>query len=241
MSLNHVVVNNNKYDPKLDVRFNRVLVDDFIEFNDGLIYNGQILTQVTNGVNTLYFRDQNGNLIPLAPGGSSRIFQQLAINFFIGPGSPFISLYDISDAIGSLQIPANTIKVGDQFVLVGHGSVTSNASNQICQLQLLLGPVVLLANYNMVIPNLPAGSLYDYRFECLCYEVGGPSFATMKSFGYIHFNDKQGLTHSLYFEETNNISFQTDVTQSFDIEFKWTSTTSGNQLIVHTNSIYKTT
>ena len=68
MSLNHLVIENIKYDPKLNVRFKTALIDDNIEFKDDLLYNGQILTQLFNGLNTLYFRNQSNNLVPISSG-----------------------------------------------------------------------------------------------------------------------------------------------------------------------------
>ena len=239
MSLNHVIVNNLKYDPKLNARFKTVLIDDNIEFNDGLTYNGQLLTQVEGGVNTLYFRDQNGVLIPLAPGGKMRTFQQLANNFTIGVGTGFISMFDITDAIGKLQVQANTIKVGNTFNIEGHGEIFTGSANQICEIELSLGPASLVNSGNIILPNLPSGSYYDYRIESITYQTGSLGTAIAKTFGYIHFTNAQGVTKTEYLESTNNISYETDVTQSFDLNFRWISTNPGDNIIVHTNAIYK--
>ena len=237
MSLNHLVIENIKYDPKLNVRFKTTLIDDNIEFKDDLLYNGQILTQLFNGLNTLYFRNQSNNLVPLSS-GKQRIFQQLAPNFNIGTGTGETVMIDTNGAIGSLEIPANSTTVGNKFIFEGHGTLVTASANHICRIRVRIGGIMIGDSGNQSLPNLASSSFYDYKIKTLTYQIGSPGIASIKCFGTFHFIDQQGDTHTIYVNTDNNTTYETITTQTLTITFEWVSTGS-DQLSVHTNTVYR--
>ena len=236
MSLNHIVLQNDKHDPKLNVRFKTVLVDDNIEFKDDLLYNGQISTEINNGINTLVFRNQTNNLVPLSS-GKQRIFQQLAPNFNIGTNVGETVMIDTNGAIGSLEILGNSTNIGNKFIFEGHGTIATSSSNQICRIRLRIGGVQIGDSGEQTLPNL-SSSFYDYQIKTLTYEIGPAGTASIKCFGIFHFIDQQGDTHTIYVNTNNNTTYETVTTQTLTITFEWISTGS-DQLSVHTNTVYR--
>ena len=237
MSLNHIVLENDKHDPKLNVRFKTVLIDDNIQFKDDLLYNGQLSTENFNGINTLVFRNQTNNLVPLSS-GKQRIFQQLAPNFNIGTNVGETVMIDTNGGIGSLEIPANSTNVGNKFIFQGHGILLTSSANQICRIRIRIGGVQIGDSGEQTLPNLSSTSFYDYEIKTLTYEIGPAGVASIKCFGTFHFVDQQGDTHTIYVNTNNNTTYETVTTQTLTITFEWVSTGT-DQLSVHTNTVYR--
>jgi len=233
MSLNHLVQENTKDIYSQNLRGNDIKCNT-VTFNDPLLANGQIKTEVNpNGnQNELLYRNENNVFQPIS-NSYQRVYQQLSPYFTIPSNNQLHSLYDTTNGIGSSTIKANTLRKGSVIKMTGNGFIETASSNQNFDI------VFTKAGYALGVlsgqlPNINQTD-YEYRLEATVYATGEPNTAIVRSHGKFSIADNQGNNGLYYIDYENTATFRTDIDENLDVKFKFIN--GGNTLEAHESNI----
>lgn len=233
MSLNHLVQANTKYIYNQDLRANDIKLNT-ITFNDPLLSNGKLKTEVnSNGnQNELLYRNENGIYQPLS-NSYQRVYQQLSPYFTIPSNNQLHSLYDATNGIGSTTIKGNTLRKGSIIKMTGNGFIETQSSNQNFDLVFAKAGYVL-GVLSGQLPNISQTD-YEYNVEATVYATGEPNTAIVRSHGTFSIADSQGNTGLYFIDYENTATFRTDIDENLDVKFKFVNI--GNTLEAHESKI----
>ena len=161
-----------------------------------------------------------------------RNYEQLSPVVDIVGGQPETSIFNLTGALGSNLIPANTVRKGSKYKVYSHGRIETNGANKSFEIKTKLGNAIIETK-TITLPNLNNGSIYEFNGEILLYEIGDAGTAIAKSFFNFKFTDQQGLTENYFIDETNSTTFQTTTDAIADITVRWLNGNGGNILSCH--------
>jgi hypothetical protein len=167
-----------------------------------------------------------------------RAYEQLSDNVVITGLDGEQSIFNTTGAIGSNNIPANTVRVGSKYKIYSHGTIETNGANQSFILNTKLNNAIIETK-TITLPNLNNGSFYELTGEILLYQIGDAGTAVAKSFFNFKFTDQQGLTENYFIDETNNTTFQTTADATADITINWNNQNVANIFKCHSLSFSK--
>jgi hypothetical protein len=167
-----------------------------------------------------------------------RVYEQLSDNVVVLGTEGEKSIFNTTGAIGSNNIPANTVRVGSKYKIYSHGEIETNGSNQSFILNTKLGTSIIETK-TITLPNLNNGSFYELNGDILLYQIGDAGTAVAKSFFNFNFTDQQGLSENYFIDETNNTTFQTTSDANADITINWNNQNVANIFKCHSLSFSK--
>ena len=204
MSLNHLIYPLENDDERLNVKFRNVYCDNL---------NAGNITQTFNNLR-------------------NRTYEQLSPDVLVVGGQGEATLFDLTDALGSNLIPANSTRKGTKYLITSHGDIeTVGANNDIILLVKL--NTAIMETIAITLPNLTTGTYFTFNGEILFYEIGNAGTAVAKSFFKLTITDIQGLSEVTFANGTNNTTVQTTADNLLDMTCEWSSNNSSNIFSTH--------
>lgn len=204
MSLNHFIYDLVPEDEKLDVRFKDVYCDNLLAGN---------IAQTLNNLR-------------------NRTYEQLSPDVLVVGGQGEATLFDLTDALGSNLIPANSTRKGTKYMITSHGDIETVGANNDIILQVKLNSAIL-ETITVILPNLNNGTFFTFDGEILFYEIGDAGTAFAKSFFKLTITDTQGLSEVTFANGTNNTTVQTTADNLLDMTVEWSSNNANNKFSTH--------
>ena len=204
MSLNHVIYPLENDDERLNVKFRNVYCDNLLAGNIAQTFN---------------------NL-------RNRTYEQLSPDVLIVGGQGEATLFDLTDALGSNLIPADSTRKGTKYMITSHGTIETAGANNDIILQVKLNTAIM-ETISITLPNLNNGTYFTFDGEILFYEIGNAGTAVAKSFFKLTITDIQGLSEVTFANGTNNTTVQTTADNLLDMTCEWSSNNSNNIFSTH--------
>lgn len=135
----------------------------------------------------------------------------------------------INGGVGSLSVPANFFKVGDSFRAVIAG-VLNVANNQTITIRVKDGTSILADSGAKTITNI-AGDVFSLNVDFTVRALGGPGVASIVTLGTFHYTKtSNGVTEGFAFNNINNTTFDTTISNTLDITVQWGAANVANSI-----------
>lgn len=145
----------------------------------------------------------------------------------------------IGDTIGDMTINANTLAVGDSYVLKIMGYITA-AENSDITLAINTDTSGVLMDLRNVILKEATNKMYNLEFTFTVRSIGGSGVASIFTTGTLNYTGEASkLAIGVYEAELKTSGFTTLVNNRFDVIAEWSSTELGNQINSETMTFYK--
>ena len=173
---------------------------------------------------------------PQGPAGLVGKASQILPTAFITPGEAG-SL--IGDTAGTMTISANTMAVGDTYVLKITGYITA-AEDADITFGIGTDNSGLFMDLRHVILEAVIDRMYNLEFTFTVRAIGGSGVASVYTTGILNYaGEASKLAVGLYEAELKSSGFTTLVNNRFDVTAEWSSTEVGNRVNSQTMNFYK--
>lgn len=136
----------------------------------------------------------------------------------------------INGGVGSLSVPANSFVVGDSFRSVASG-VMNAANNQTIRVRVKTGSIVLLDSGVQNLTNSIINDIWSLNVDFTIRQIGAAGVASIVSLGTFHYTKtNNGTVEGFSFNNINNTTFNTTVSNTLDITVQWGSNNAGNSI-----------
>lgn len=132
----------------------------------------------------------------------------------------------IDGGIGSLTVPANGFKVGDTFS-AKFGGIVSAANTETLTIRVKSGSVILGTD-TITFPNTTTRP-WQFFVTFIIGQIGGTGVASIKTNGLFTFNNSNTILGG-GFDNLNNTTFDTTISNTLDFTIQWGSTNSSNSI-----------
>ncbi len=147
----------------------------------------------------------------------------------------------INGGEGSLIIPANSFNIGDSFKAV-FGGVMNAANNQTIRIRVKAGSVVLLDSGVQTLTNSIISDIWSLNVDFTIRQLGAAGVASIVTLATFHYTKTNNATvEGFAFNNINNTTFDTTVSNTLDVTVQWGSTNASNSIysdIFILNKIY---
>jgi hypothetical protein len=245
MSLNHFVDFNTSNFEELDcycgtlTTFNNLTTKKKLAFDNDATdpLNYGYLSVPLRQDNTAQLVFNNWNVEQSINNSYQRFFQQMVSQSAITQPS-YTQLINRTSLIGDLPvIRANTTHIGTSYKINGHGIINVPSSGKQAQLDLYFNTSWIASTDPFTLPNLSLESFFNFTLRTVTYAIGEQG--EIKTFGTLHFVDKQGLSHDVYINSTNNQTYTTIEDADIEVRWTWITQTAGQLLILEEANISK--
>lgn len=135
----------------------------------------------------------------------------------------------INGGVGSLSVPANAFKVGDSFRVIIAG-VLNVTNNQTIQIRVKDGTSILVDSGPEIISNI-TGDIFSLNVDFTVRAIGGPGVASIVALGTFHYTKtSNGVNEGFAFNNINNTTFDTTISNTLDITVQWGAADPGNSI-----------
>ena len=146
----------------------------------------------------------------------------------------------IDGGVGTLSIPANGFSVGDSF-RADFAGVFSCANNQTIRLRIKDGSFILADSGLQQITNI-TNAVWSLSINFTIRQVGVAGVASIVTLGVFRYSKTvNGTIEGFSFNEVNNTTFDTTLSNTLDVTVQWGSDNAGNNIftdIFVLNKIY---
>lgn len=146
----------------------------------------------------------------------------------------------IDGGVGTLSIPANGFSVGDSF-RADFAGVFSCANNQTIRLRIKDGYFILADSGLQQITNI-TNAVWSLSINFTIRQVGVAGVASIVTLGVFRYSKTvNGTIEGFSFNEVNNTTFDTTLSNTLDVTVQWGSDNAGNNIftdIFVLNKIY---
>jgi hypothetical protein len=241
MSLNHFVDYPTSFKEELDCycgsiyAFNALITRDKLTFGGSAENNLSLSTRDIQAQYTKLLIDDYG-IEQTLNFAYQRFYQQMvSVSAITQP--EYTDLINTSGSIGGKRIVANTTRRGTSFRFEGHGTLSVPSSGKQAKLELYFDTSLIGTTEVFTLPNLDEDTFFDFDMRTVTYALG--SQGTIKTFGKVHFIDKQGVTHDVFIDSENNQTYTTTEDAEIELRWTWVTQTAGQLLILHEFSVDK--
>ena len=228
MSLNHIFNRSKAKAEPSEIYSQELNTFNGLTFDQDLINDGRLNTQLVNERNYLLFSQEDGNKSVL-----NSSLQRVYLNLdstTINHGDPETSIVSYNNYIGvPLVRIANTTRVGRTNVFESGGKITVTSSGKQIRITIKLG-TILIKQTIITLPNLSVGSEFRFFNKSIVLATGVSGVAAIRNQGSFSLDDKQGNSQVFYFNTTNNTTFETVSTQTVDVTCEWVTSSLGDTI-----------
>jgi hypothetical protein len=135
----------------------------------------------------------------------------------------------IGTGVGSLVIPANTLKIGDSFAAKMCGNLT-NTNNQILHIRVRSNGVLIIdaLEYNL---STTTDKYFDLVLDFTVTKLGGAGVAELFSNGIFTYNKNAAVAmEGVHFGLVSNTVFNTTIVNSLSITAEWVTNNAANTI-----------
>ena len=228
MSLNHIFNRTKAKAEPSEIYSQELNTFNGLTFDQDLINDGRLTTQIVNERNYLLFTQENG-----FPSVLSSALQRVYLNLdstIINHTDPETSIVSYGNYIGTPLVRiANTTRVGRTNVFESGGKITVTSSGKQIRIKIKLG-TILIKETTLTLPNLSVESEFRFYNKAIVLATGEAGIAAIRNQGSFSLDDKQGNSQIFYFNTTNNTTFETVSTQTVDVTCEWITSAAGDSL-----------
>jgi hypothetical protein len=135
----------------------------------------------------------------------------------------------INGGVGTLSVPANGFSIGDSFRAV-FGGVLNSANNQTIRVRVKTGSVVLLDSGAQPITNI-TNNIFSLNIDFTIRQLGGAGVASVVTLGGFHYTKTvNGVVEGFAFNNINNTTFSTTISNTLDVTIQWGAANAGNSI-----------
>lgn len=177
------------------------------------------------------------NIENILPTKNTRLFSQTGDSVTIVNTDVETSIID--GGVGSLNVPANAIQIGDSFRLV-MGGIISNHNNEDIKIKLKSGSVIL-ADSNFQTLTQHTNDVFKLEIDFTIRNIGTTGTASIITLGGFQTIKKNTANITGFgFEFINNTTFDTTISNVLDITVEWNNANNGNSIKSQIFTITKT-
>lgn len=135
----------------------------------------------------------------------------------------------IGTGVGSLVIPANTLKIGDSFTAKMCGNLT-NTNNQILHFRIKSNGVVIIDALEYTL-STATNKIFDLILDFTVTKIGGAGVAELFANGSFTYNkDASNAIDGINFGLVSNTLFNTTVANTLSITAEWITNNAANTI-----------
>jgi hypothetical protein len=135
----------------------------------------------------------------------------------------------INGGVGSLSVPANGFQIGDSFRAVMAG-ILNATNNQTIRIRVKSGSVILLDSGAQPISNI-TNDVFSLNIDFTIRQLGAAGVASIVSLGTFHYvKTSNGVLEGFAFNQVNNTTFNTTISNTLDITVQWGAANVGNSI-----------
>ena len=135
----------------------------------------------------------------------------------------------IGTGVGSLVIPANTLKIGDSFTAKMCGNLT-NTNNQILHFRIKSNGVVIIDALEYTL-STATNKIFDLILDFTITKIGGAGVAELFANGSFTYNkDASNAIDGINFGLVSNTVFNTTVANTLSITAEWITNNAANTI-----------
>ena len=135
----------------------------------------------------------------------------------------------IGTGVGSLVIPANTLKIGDSFAAKMCGNLT-NTNNQILHFRIKSNGVVIIDALEYTL-STATNKIFDLILDFTITKIGGAGVAELFANGSFTYNkDASNAIDGINFGLVSNTVFNTTVANTLSITAEWITNNAANTI-----------
>jgi hypothetical protein len=135
----------------------------------------------------------------------------------------------IGTGVGSLVIPANTLKIGDSFAAKMCGNLT-NTNNQILHFRIKSNGVVIIDALEYTLATA-TNKIFDLILDFTITKIGGAGVAELFANGSFTYNkDASNTIDGINFGLVSNTVFDTTVSNTLTITAEWITNNAANSI-----------
>jgi hypothetical protein len=145
----------------------------------------------------------------------------------------------IDGGVGLLTVPANSFNVGDSFVCMLSG-IISSVNNETLRIKVKSGSVILGDSGLITLPTI-TNKHWDLDIHFTIRRIGAAGVAQIMTSGALTYSkDSSNAFEGIDFSSLNNTTFDTTVPNILDITVQWGSNNAGNSIYTQTFVLHKT-
>lgn len=170
----------------------------------------------------------NSRVVPGPPGpvGTVGLFAQTANSAPVE--ATIVESSIINGGVGTLSVPANGFSVGDSFRVIGSGIINA-ANNQTIRIKIKTGSIVLLDSGVQSLSNSVINDVWSLNIDFTIRQIGIAGVASLASLGTFHYTKTSNSSlQGFAFNQINNTTFDTTITNTLDVTVEWGSNNSSN-------------
>lgn len=135
----------------------------------------------------------------------------------------------VNGGVGIMTVPANGFTIGGSFH-AAMGGVLNVANNQTIRIRVKAGSVVFLDSGVQAVSNL-INDVFNLNIDFTVRTLGAPGVASIVALGHFSYLKTQnGSAEGFGFNNVNNTTFDTTVSNTLNITVEWGSTNAGNSI-----------
>jgi hypothetical protein len=160
--------------------------------------------------------------------GSSGLYAQTADSTPIT--NTLVAQTLIGAGVGTLSVPANGFSVGDSFV-ARLGGLKSNLNNNDIKIDILSNGSVVLASSGLITLGLSTNKPWELVAEFTIRQIGSTGVANIHTNAkFLTQSDLGQSFEGTIFDDENNTTFDTTITNSLDIVLTWDIASASNTI-----------
>lgn len=145
----------------------------------------------------------------------------------------------IDGGVGTLSVPADAFKVGDSFVAMLSG-IISSVNNETLRIRVKSGSVILGDSGLITLPAT-TNKHWDLDIHFTIRRIGVAGSAQIMTSGALTYSkNSSNAFEGADFSSLNNTTFDTTVPNTLDITVQWGSNNAGNNIYTQTFVLHKT-
>ena len=134
----------------------------------------------------------------------------------------------LNGGVGSLTIPASGFTAGSSF-LAKLGGVISAKVNDTLTIRVKAGSVVLVSSGAILMPNI-TNKIWLMEITFTIRKIGGPTVGSIVSLGDFIWSNNINVQEGYGFNNVNNTTFDTTISNTLDITVQWSSSSIDNSI-----------
>lgn len=145
----------------------------------------------------------------------------------------------IDGGVGTLSVPADSFNIGDSFVAILSG-IISSVNNETLQIKIKSGSTILGDSGLIILPTT-TNKHWDLEINFTVRRTGAAGVAQIMTSGALtYIKDSSSAFEGIDFSSLNNTTFDTTIPNTLDITVQWGSNNAGNSIYTEVFVLHKT-
>lgn len=135
----------------------------------------------------------------------------------------------IDGGVGTLTVPANGFSIGDSFMAI-FGGLISSKNNDTITIRVKSGSVILATSGALTLPSI-TNQVWGLTLSFTIRTLGGVGVASIVTLGELHvLKLASGTQEGFGFNTINNTTFDTTISNTLNVTAEWSSNSALNSI-----------